>query len=65
MPNMDTTADTEVTAAEAAEILGKDRRQVTRLVKRGTLKPSRKLPGYTGAYLFWRADVEAISERAS
>lgn len=65
MPNMDTTADTEVTAAEAAEILGKDRRQVTRLVKRGTLTPSRKLPGHTGAYLFWRSDVTAISERAS
>ena len=65
MPNMDTTADAEVTAAEAAEILGKDRRQVTRLVKRGTLTPSRKLPGYTGAYLFWKSDVTAISERAS
>ncbi len=55
----------EITAAEAAVILRKDRRQITRMVARGELKPTRKLPGATGAYLFRESDVQKIAERAA
>lgn len=65
MPNLDTFPSNEITAAEAAEIIGKDRRQITRLVERGELKATRKLPGATGAYLFNRADVEALAEKVA
>ena len=64
MPNLDTLPSEEVTAAEAARIIDKDRRLIIRMVERGELSPSRKLPGSTGAYLFFRADVERLAERA-
>lgn len=57
MPNLDTDA---ITAKEAGEVLGKNRRQVLRLVSTGQLIPALKLPGDTGAYLFNRADIEAL-----
>ena len=61
----------EITTREAAEILGyKDVGSIARWAQIGRLKPSRKLPGKTGAYLFRRHDVERLrdelaAERAS
>ena len=49
-----------ITTAEAAEILGKSVATVNRLALLGRLKPERKLPGRTGAYLFRRKDVERL-----
>lgn len=55
-----------ITTAEVAALLGVDRRTVHRMVAAGTLSPTLKLPGRTGALLFARADVEALAvERAS
>ena len=55
--------DTEdLTTREALEVLGlKDPSSITRLVAEHKLIPSRKLPGKTGAYLFRRADIEALA----
>ncbi len=62
MPNL----PAEVTTREAMELMGfTDPSTVVRYVREHKLTPSRKLPGRTGAYLFWRADIEAIAtERA-
>jgi hypothetical protein len=50
---------------EAVKLLGfKDRSTVVRMVLEHRLVPSRKLPGATGAYLFWRADVQRIADLA-
>ena len=49
-----------ITAAEAGVILGRTPRTIQRLADAGTLTPAHKLPGRTGAYLFRRADVEAL-----
>lgn len=49
-----------VTAAQAAEILGFTRQAVINRVKDGRLVPASKLPTATGAYLFRRADVDAL-----
>ena len=49
-----------ITTAEAAVILGKSVATVNRLALLGRLTPTLKLPGKTGAYLFARADVEAL-----
>ena len=47
--------------AEAARLLGKSPRTVHRLVNSGDLKPALTAPGgYSGAYLFKRADVERL-----
>lgn len=55
----------QCTTKQAAEALHTDRKGVRRLVERGALVPVLKLPGLTGAYLFARADVEALAaERA-
>lgn len=49
---------------EAAEILGVTSRTVKRLALIGNdLPPAHKMPGDTGAYLFHRADVEALRDR--
>lgn len=53
-------ADT-IGAAEAAALLHIDRSVLTRWVQAGRLTPVFKLPGKTGAYLFHRADVEALA----
>ena len=51
----------EVTTSEALGILGlKSPSTISRAVTEGRLRPSRKLPGATGPYLFNRADVEAF-----
>lgn len=58
----------EITTREALEILHLAHpASITRdLVETGKLKPSRKLPGRSGAYLFWRHDIELLAaERAS
>lgn len=50
-----------VTTVEAAAITGKSWRTVIRLVERGQLTPAQKLPGLRGAFLFNRADVDALA----
>lgn len=48
----------EITTMQAVELLGyTDRSTVVRMVRENRLTPSRKLPGPSGAYLFWRHDV--------
>lgn len=55
-----------ITVAEAAAILAVNRKTVLRRVAAGILKPTQKLPGETGAYLFDRAEVERLAaERRS
>lgn len=51
-----------VTSAEASVLLGKSVSTISRLVKRGTIQPTAKLPGLRGAFLFNRADVEALAK---
>lgn len=51
-------------AAEAAEILGENVRSVQRKAKAGEY-PAQKLDGTRGAYVFNRAEVEALTGRAS
>lgn len=55
------TPDTQVTTAEAANLLHASVWTVQRLVKSGALTPTKKLPGRRGAYLFDRAAVEALA----
>lgn len=52
----------QVTTREASEILGKSIRATIRLVETGKLVPALKLPGLRGAFLFDRADVEALRD---
>lgn len=52
-----------VTSPEAGQILGCSAKTVVRLVRRGTLKPARRLDtGPNGAFLFFRADVEQLAK---
>ena len=52
----------EIVTREALEILGfTDPSTISRYVALGKLQPSRKLPGRSGAFLFWRADVERLA----
>lgn len=54
----------EITTREALAILGlKEPSTIARYVQAGKLVPSRKLPTRTGAYLFWRADVERLRDQ--
>jgi len=55
----------DITTAQAAEVLDVEHRSVFRMVKRGELSPSAKLPGRTGAYLFKRAEVERLAKSRS
>lgn len=57
MRNLDT-----LTTAQVAARLGSHPRHVLRLVDRGALEPTAKLPGKTGAYLFDAADVALIAK---
>ncbi|HKV67672.1 MAG TPA: hypothetical protein VJN72_06250 [Gaiellales bacterium] len=58
------TVPDEVTAREAMEILGlTNPSTVARYVLERKLTPSRKLPGKTGAYLFWRTDIERYRDQ--
>lgn len=52
-----------VNTAEACEMLGDvNRSTLKRWVDAGKVEPFRKLPGETGGYLFYRADIEALIE---
>jgi excisionase family DNA binding protein len=51
---------------EAARILEVERSTVTRWAQAGTLTPAYKMTGLRGAYVFARADIDALkAERAS
>lgn len=52
-------------SAEAAALLKKDRSAVSRLVGAGKLTPVKKMPGPRGAYVFKRADIEALAGKES
>lgn len=54
--------DELVSTAEAARIIGRHVRTIHRAVADGRLTPITKIEGKTGAYLFRRADVEALRE---
>lgn len=54
-----------MSTAQTAEFLDCSVRQVARLASRGDLKPAVKIEGRTGAYLFRRADVEALAAGAA
>ena len=56
MPNT-----THLTTAQAAEALGVSVRTVHRMVAAGTLTPTMKLPGTTGAYLLDAAEVRNLA----
>lgn len=61
-----TTTTEQVPTAEAARVLGVSVWSIRRLIERGELEPTAKLPGLRGAYLFDRADVDRLAaERAS
>lgn len=57
--------DELLTSTQAGAMLGKSARTVQRMVDAGTLTPAQKLPGPNGAYLFLRADVEALTDEAA
>ena len=55
----------QIGSAEACALLGINRSTLVRMVKGDRLTPAMKLPGASGAYVFDRADVEALAaERA-
>lgn len=49
-----------LTTAQVAELTGRTVTTVNRWVTEGRLAPSHQLPGRTGAYLYIRADVDAL-----
>lgn len=49
-----------ITTAEAAQMLGVSVRTVHRMVTAGTLTPTIKLPGVTGAYLLESDEVQNV-----
>jgi hypothetical protein len=49
--------------ADATRILSVDKTTITRWVASGKLVPALKLPRRNGAYLFKRADVEALKDK--
>lgn len=53
----------DVTAREAADLLGVTPRRVLQLIASGALTPRRKLPGTTGAYLIATTEVERYLSR--
>ena len=53
-----TTTPSLLTAAQAAERRGVDRRTITRWAENGQLRIALKLPGGTGALLFTEHDVD-------
>jgi excisionase family DNA binding protein len=48
-----------ITVAEAAELLGLDRRTIHRRITTGQFETVYKLPGLTGSYLLARHEVES------
>lgn len=62
---MTNTGVVQIGSAEACALLGINRSTLVRMVKGDRLTPAMKLPGASGAYVFDRADVEALAaERA-
>lgn len=55
--------DPLLTATQAAVILGCSRWTVNRCAADGRLKEAQRLPGYGGARLFRRKDVERLAAR--
>lgn len=51
-------------SSTTARILGLSHRAVLDRVKAGTLTPHARLEGRTGAYIFSRAYIEALADRA-
>lgn len=51
--------------AEAARLRGVDIRTIQRWATSGVLEPAAKIPGRTGAYLFHRGDIEALTKDAA
>lgn len=49
-------------SAEAAELLGISGSSFNRKVVAGLIPPIQKLPGSKGAYIFARAEIEALKE---
>jgi predicted site-specific integrase-resolvase len=58
IPGMD---DDLIGTAEVTRILGVDKATVLRRIEAGKLTPAFKMPNKNGAYLFRRADVEALA----
>lgn len=56
MPDMP--SDDLLSTTQAAEVIGTERSNITRLVQLGRLTPHHKLPGPRGAYIFQRGEVE-------
>ena len=54
-----------MTTTEVAQLLGKQTRTIQRQADAGLLPTIGKLPGRTGAYLFDREQIEALTERAA
>jgi len=54
-------AEDVIGAREAEQLLGVSQSTLNRWIKRGLIRPARQLPGYRGAYLFDRADVERFA----
>jgi excisionase family DNA binding protein len=50
--------DDLLSTTEAADLIGTERSNVSKMVRDGRLVPARKMPGPTGAYVFHRAEVE-------
>jgi excisionase family DNA binding protein len=47
--------------AEACQILGVDKATISRWVADGDILPAHKLPHKNGAFLFHRADIDALA----
>jgi excisionase family DNA binding protein len=50
-----------ITTAEAAKLLGVDRSTLIRWVRAGKIAATVTVPGYRGALLFERSDVDALN----
>lgn len=63
MPHM--APDDLMTTSEVCDLLDVGSSTVSRWAMSGALAPARKLPGLRGAYLFRRADVEALAKASA
>ena len=63
MPRM--AIDDLLTTSEVCDTLEVGTSTISRWVADGRLAPARKLPGLRGAFLFRRADVDALKAAAS
>ena len=60
-----TSPDDLLTCADVAPMFRRSVDTIARMAARGELPVAQKLPGRTGAYLFRRADVDALLTAAS